>query len=136
MKIGEVAARAALTAKTIRYYEQVGVLPPPERTESGYREYGGDVLERLEFIRAAQAVGLTLAEIRGIIEVRDAGTLPCAHVTELLQRKIHHVDDQMAALRKMRRDLSALVGRSGSLDPQECSNDQSVCRVITSAGAQ
>ncbi len=61
MRIGELAARSGLTAKTIRFYEQAGVLPEPARQPSGYRSYDDTALDRLRFVRAAQAAGLTLA---------------------------------------------------------------------------
>lgn len=133
MKIGEVAHQAGVTAKTIRYYEEVGVLPPPDRSGSGYREYGADISERLEFIRAAQAVGLTLAEIRGVIEVRDGGTLPCSLVISLLTRKTGEIETQIAALQRMRQDVAALLSHAESFSPQECGSDQRVCRIITHA---
>lgn len=117
MKIGEVAHRARGDAKTIRYYEQVGVLSPPDRSRSGYRDYGADVLERLEFIRAAQAVGLTLAEIRGVIEVRNAGTVPCSHVISLLRRKTDEIEIQIAALQRTTTRPSPSSGGSVSSSP-------------------
>lgn len=133
MKIGEVAAAAGVTAKTIRYYEQVGVLPAPARSASGYRDYTGDVLERLAFVRAAQAVGLTLAGIRGVIGVRDGGTLPCSHVLGLLRRKTDEIDAHIEALRRMRPDLTTLIGDAAAFDPQECSSDHEVCWIIARA---
>jgi MerR family transcriptional regulator, copper efflux regulator len=65
MRIGELAAASGVSAKTIRYYEDIAVLDPPARTPSGYRDYTPEATERLAFIRSAQAVGLTLGEIRG-----------------------------------------------------------------------
>lgn len=67
MRIGELAERAGVSAKAIRYYEQIGILTPPERDASGYRAFGEAALGRLGFVRAAQALGLTLGEIRQII---------------------------------------------------------------------
>jgi hypothetical protein len=62
--IGELGKEAGLSAKTIRYYEDIGVIPEPHRTSSGYRDYGEGALDRLRFIKAAQAVGFSLGEIR------------------------------------------------------------------------
>ncbi|HEY6416930.1 MAG TPA: heavy metal-responsive transcriptional regulator [Acidimicrobiales bacterium] len=84
MRIGELAAVGGVTAKTIRYYEDIGVLDPPARTPSGYRNYSRAATDRLGFIRSAQAVGLTLGEIRGILALRDRGTTPCGHVLDLI----------------------------------------------------
>ena len=87
MKISELSRRAGLAATALRYYEKAGLLPPPVRTASGYRTYAPDVVPRLAFIRAAQAVGLTIGEIREIIGIRDLGTAPCGHVLELIERR-------------------------------------------------
>lgn len=131
MNISEVAQQAGVTAKTIRYYEQIGVLPPADRSGSGYREYGEEVLERLEFVRGAQAVGLTLAEIRSVIDVRRGGTRPCSHVVALLTRKTSEIECQIAALQRMREDAAALLAHAASFSPEECGSDQAVCRIIT-----
>ena len=78
MRIGELAAQAGIATKAIRYYEQIGILTPPARTPSGYRSYDQTALGRLGFVRAAQALGLTLGEIRQIIAFRYDGAAPCA----------------------------------------------------------
>ena len=80
MRIGELAEQAGTSTKAIRYYEQIGILTPPARTAAGYRTYDEAAMGRLSFVRAAQAVGLTLAEIRQIIAFRDDGprTWTCA----------------------------------------------------------
>ena len=70
MRIGELAERAGTSVKTIRYYDRVGVLAPSARSASGYRLYSEDALDRYRFVRAAQAVGLRLGEIREIIALR------------------------------------------------------------------
>jgi MerR family transcriptional regulator, copper efflux regulator len=82
MRIGELAERSGVSAKTIRYYEDIGLLPAPARLASGYRDYEPSTLDRLAFIRAAQAVGLSLGEIRGIVALRDEGQTPCGHVLD------------------------------------------------------
>ena len=86
MRIGELAEQAGISTKAIRYYEQIGILAPPARTTSGYRAYDHAALGRLGFVRAAQALGLTLGEIRQIIAFRDQGAAPCSHVAALLPR--------------------------------------------------
>lgn len=82
MRIGELARRSGLATTALRYYDKAGLLPASTRTASGYRAYDPDVLPRLAFIRSAQAVGLSLREIREVIGIRDLGTAPCAHVLE------------------------------------------------------
>ncbi len=90
MRIGELARQSGVPATALRYYEQLGLLPEPGRTESGYRVYGEEAVDRLAFIRAAQAVGLTLAEVRQVLGVRDAGEAPCRVVTDLIDHR--HAD--------------------------------------------
>ena len=92
MRIGELAEQADISTKAIRYYEQIGILAPPARTASGYRAYDQAALGRLGFVCAAQAVGLTLGEIRQIIAFRDNGQAPCAHVSDVLQRHAADLD--------------------------------------------
>jgi MerR family transcriptional regulator, copper efflux regulator len=105
VRIGELAARAGISTKAIRYYEQIGILTPPARTASGYRAYDQTALGRLGFVRAAQALGLTLGEIRQIIAFRDGGAAPCAHVTALLQQRAAELGARIAELQQLRGEL-------------------------------
>ena len=132
MRIGELARRAGLSTKTLRYYESIGVLPEPDRTDSGYRDYPGSALEVLHFVRSAQAVGLSLGEIRGILAYRDRGETPCGHVLELIRRRAAEIDDQIARLEGMRAELRRLEGRARTLRPEECSPAE-ICHVIPRA---
>jgi MerR family copper efflux transcriptional regulator len=120
MRIGELADRAGVPVKTIRYYEDIGVLAPPARSSSGYRDFDDDVLDRLAFIRSAQAVGLSLGEIRGIVALRDDGETPCAHVLELLRARSTEIDRRISELRALQRELKRLVARAQGLDPADC----------------
>ena len=71
MRIGQLAARTAIPVRTIRFYEHAGLLPAPHRTPGGYRAYDEDAVTRLRFVRSAQALGLSLAEIADVLRVRD-----------------------------------------------------------------
>ena len=71
VKIGELADLACVSAKTVRYYESIGLLAEPARTASGYRDYDSDAVQRLRFVRDAQATGLSLAEIASVLELKD-----------------------------------------------------------------
>src|SRR5260370_16083189 len=97
MRIGEVAGRAGVPAKTIRFWEDQHLLPPPGRTPAGYRDYGPAILERLAFIRHSQAAGLTLEHIRQVLDIPDSGQPPCGHVTGLIARRPGELDTQPAA---------------------------------------
>jgi MerR family Zn(II)-responsive transcriptional regulator of zntA len=129
MQIGEVAERVGLATSAIRFYEEQGLIPEPERTASGYRDYDPAVVERIEFIRAGQAVGLTLRQLHQVLEIRDRGEAPCQHVTELVDARIREVDQRITDLKKLRRDLDALRERAADFDPADCS-PESVCRIL------
>src|SRR6266403_1817154 len=101
MQIGELASRSGISTKTIRYYEDIGLLPPPPRSPSGYRDYDTSTLDRLAFVRAAQAVGLSLGEIRGIVALRDEGQTPCGHVLDLLRTRSAELDRRITELRAL-----------------------------------
>jgi DNA-binding transcriptional MerR regulator len=97
LRIGELAAASGLTRDALRYYERQGLLPRSPRTSGGFREYDGAAVERLRFIKQAQAHGLTLREIRDLVSHQsDAGRTRCRHVRDLLARKL----TQMEARRK------------------------------------
>ena len=129
MQIGEVAQKVGLATSAIRFYEEKGLIPRPERSESGYRDYDPAVVDRLVFIRAGQAVGLTLAELGQVLQIRDRGDSPCRHVTELLDTRIDDVDERIEDLRRLRRDLVSLRDQATNLDPADCP-PESVCRII------
>lgn len=129
MRIGELADRASVSTKTIRYYESVGLVPEPVRTASGYRDYDESAAERLRFIRDAQATGLSLAEIQSVLELKDAGRNSCAHTKSLLDRHLAELDAQIARLVAARAELVQLAARAGELDPADCT-DANRCQVI------
>lgn len=130
MRIGALADRSGLTTKTIRYYESIGLIDEPERTPSGYRDYGEAAVERLRFIRDAQASGLSLCEVQSILELKDAGARSCDHTIALLQRHIADIDHHIARLQVARSELVALAERAGRLDPADCT-DPNRCQVIS-----
>jgi DNA-binding transcriptional MerR regulator len=134
VRIGELARRTGLTTKTIRFYEQAGVLPEPERQPSGYRDYDESALARLRFVRAAQAAGLTLAEIRQVIDVREQTGPPCRHVAELLDAHAADLDRRIDQLTALRDEVRHLRHRADRLDPASCAA-AAVCHVIPTSAA-
>jgi DNA-binding transcriptional MerR regulator len=129
MKIGEVAERTGTTTKTIRYYESIGLLPEPTRTDAGYRDYDDGAVDRLRFVRQAQSSGLSLTEIRSVLELKDAGARSCEHTTALVERHLAEIDDQIARLRAARAELETLAARAAGLDPADCT-DPNRCQVL------
>lgn len=112
VRIGELAASVPVPAKTIRYYEHIGLLPPAERRANGYRAYDESALPRLRFVKAAQAVGFRLQEIKEILALRDRGEAPCAHVLDLVDRRTRDIDERIASLQRMQDDLRRLAARA------------------------
>ena len=129
MRIGELTERSGVPSTALRYYEQAGLLPAPSRTSSGYRIYDTDVLPRLKFIKAAQAVGLSLSDIREILQIRDSGRAPCRHVISLLQQRRAEIAARIRELSQLERDLAQLGTAGKDLDPAQC-DPSGICGVI------
>jgi MerR family copper efflux transcriptional regulator len=119
-QIGQLARRVGVSAKAIRYYEQVGLVPEPVRSKSGYRLYGVEDEERLRFICTARRTGFTLGEIKEILGLRDRGTTPCDYVRTAIRRHLGELDRQIAELRQLKRELKNLerVGNSVRAEPE------------------
>jgi DNA-binding transcriptional MerR regulator len=100
------------------------------QAEVGYRVYTDAALARLAFVRAAQAVGLTLGEIREVVAFRDRGETPCAHVVALVERREAELVERIGEMQRLHVEPEALVERARTLDPHDCSQDD-VCRIIT-----
>lgn len=108
MKIGQLARQTGLTTKTIRYYEQRGLLPPPERSATGYRLYSKRDVERLEFIRKAKRLGLSLDDVGDILTLHSKHQPACVHVLALLDQKLAYLDNLLESLHEFRNELSQL----------------------------
>ncbi len=115
MKIGELAREAGTTVKTIRFYEDAGLLPAAPRTESGYRIYGTDDVDRLGFIRKAKRLSMSLEEIRGVLQLSDRDEPTCVHVRALLDEKIGRLEQAVRDLQELRVELTALRDQAGAM---------------------
>jgi len=129
MKIGELARRGATTAKTIRFYEQAGLLPAPARTPAGYRDYGFEFVERLEFVRRAQSAGLSLREVRQVLAIADRGDAPCEHVVGILQARLDQLRATLAELSSLETHLVALLDHAHTAEPVQ---EAGVCWILES----
>lgn len=129
MRIGELAEKARMKPSTLRYYEERGLLQPPERTQAGYRSYGEETVQRLAFIERARTAGLTLAQTGAILDVRDAGGSPCAHVRDVLDRRLAAIDEQLAQLSTLRESIAALREHAARTPPEACT-PESVCQYL------
>ena len=111
MLAGEVAKALGVGVQTLHYYEREGLIPAPPRSAAGYRLYPPDLVERVAFVRKAQALGLPLAEIREVLSLAALGTSPCGRVQAALAEKLAEVDQRLQELQSFRDDLAALVAR-------------------------
>jgi DNA-binding transcriptional MerR regulator len=129
MKIGQLAERTGVSAKAIRYYEQIGVLPQARREPNGYRVYETAAADRIGFIQDAQSAGMSLLEIQMILDLRDHGESTCGHVIASLQTHLAEVDRQMDDLERTRQRLEEIIRRAQRLDPADC-DDPNRCQTI------
>jgi DNA-binding transcriptional MerR regulator len=102
MKIGQVAREAGVSVDTVRFYERVGVVPAPARTESGYRDYEADVVERIRLTRRLQAIGFTLGDTVDALKAHDAGDATCESERWRLDAVLARVDAKLAELTALR----------------------------------
>lgn len=109
LKIGEVAKLSGIGIEALRFYERSGLLGRPGRTASGYRLYDGEALNRLAFIKRAQALGFTLDEIKQIIAEKESGKSPCAEVREIVRLRLQELDERMAQMRRYRKELGVAL---------------------------
>ena len=129
MRIGDLASQTGLSTDAIRYYEKEGLLPAPKRADNGYRDYGPEVVDDLEFIRKARVVGLRLNDIREVLDIVSGGSPPCDHVRSVVWKRLEDVDRKLAELKALRATLRrSLVRLEGEPADAGCR-----CAVIESA---
>ena len=119
MRIGEVARSVGIGVETIRFYERKGLIHEPPRRSSGYRQYAAGAVRRLRFIRRAKELGFTLAEIKGLLELRAEREAHCADVRLELEAKVVDMEKRIADLHHMKRALREFSRTCESSDPQE-----------------
>ena len=123
LTIGTLARRTGTKVQTIRYYEQIGLMPEPGRTAGGQRRYGDGELDRLAFIRHARQLGFTLDAIRELLDLSDHPEKSCQEADQIARRQLRQVEQRMARLEALRTELQRMV--------QECSGgNTSDCRVL------
>jgi MerR family Zn(II)-responsive transcriptional regulator of zntA len=111
MLIGELARVAGMTVEGVRFYERSGLLVPAGRSRGGYRLYGPEAQERLAFVRQAQAVGLSLEEIRRVVALSEGGVRPCKEVQAFMRARVADIDRRQRELRALRRRLTETLAR-------------------------
>jgi DNA-binding transcriptional MerR regulator len=134
MRIGELGERVGVNPKTIRYYEQIGLLPEPARLPSGYRSYAEDDVARLVFIKTAQRLGITLDEIGEILALREGGRRPCGYVRGVLRRQVTELDQRIGELDRLRQELVRLDALADAMAAEAGEADEAICPVIQGGG--
>jgi len=127
--IRELSHRTNVPAKTIRYYEEIGLLAPARRSANGYRRYDEKDAERLGFIYSARTLDFSVTKIAQILAVRDRHEPPCQHVMDLIRAHMDEVEVRLRELQKLKRDLAALY-QAGQDLPQDVQMRACVCHLI------
>lgn len=131
--IGDLAEQTGVAPPTIRYYESIGLLNAPSRTQAGYRRYTQAAIDELRFIRKAQALGFSLEEIGGILTLSRSGNTPCSHVLSLAQQHLAAVDERIAQLQKFRTQLATELEKWNGTNTATCAG---LCQIIATADAE
>jgi MerR family mercuric resistance operon transcriptional regulator len=115
---GALAAHTGCNIETIRYYERIGLLPPPPRSAGGHRLYGRDLVKRLTFVRRSRDLGFTLEEIRELLRLVGGGTYTCGEVEQLARDHVREIRSKIADLRRLQRVLEMMAAQcSGGAVP-------------------
>lgn len=123
LSIGILGKRTGTKVQTIRYYEQIGLMPEPDRTEGGQRRYGDVELDRLAFIRHSRELGFSLEAIRELLDLSDSPERSCARVDAVAQRQLKEVEARIARLEALRAELRRMIN--------ECNSDRVAdCRIL------
>ena len=125
--IGQVTNLSGIPIRTIRYYESLGLVESSGRTEGGFRQFSTDVLTRLAFIKRAQSLGLSLEEIRDILQVYDQGQPPCGEIKEKLEEKLSQIDSQITQLLTLRAEIGELLDGWNNKAIQQ---EDTICPII------
>lgn len=127
MKIGELAKRSGTNAETVRYYERIGILPQPARTDSNYRDYGPGEVERLAFIRHARSLGFDLNDIRSLVDLAEQPERDCEQADLIASRHLEAVEGKIRKLTSLRDELLSMIAA--------CQGGRSVhCKILQALG--
>jgi DNA-binding transcriptional MerR regulator len=135
MKIQELAQVTGVSAKTIRYYEEIGLLPEPARTENNYRQYDESDAERLRLIVGARRLDLSLEEIREVLALRERREAPCRALLERLERKADEIAERIRELKRLERDLRELHALGLTFPTDDVDGKQCVCHLVSERAA-
>lgn len=130
MQINQLAQRVNLSSKTIRYYESIGLLPPPRRLPNGYRDYAETDVERVRFVAAARDLGFSLDDIGEILDLRDRREAPCRVVLDLLQQRADEIKQRIADLQQLEAELRELRRLGLTYPTDDVDGKNCVCHLV------
>jgi DNA-binding transcriptional MerR regulator len=135
MQIKELARQTNLSSKTIRYYEEIGLLPPPSRLSNGYRDYGEGDVERVKFVVGARNLDFSLDDIDEILALRDKREAPCRVVLDMIQNRAEEISQRIVELQQLEDDLRELhkLGQTFPMDDVDGKN--CVCHLVSERAA-
>jgi len=131
MKIQDLSQSTGVSAKTIRYYEEIGLLPAPSRAENNYRQYGQQDVERLRLVAGARRLDLSLDDIQEIIALRDHREAPCRVLLERLEHKAKEISERILALQQLERELRALHEIGLTFPTDDVDGKHCVCHLVS-----
>ena len=130
MEIRELSKLTNVPAKTIRYYEEVKLLPSPNRKPNGYRDYTESDVDRLKLVAGARRLDFSLAEIKEILDLRDRGIAPCSVLLDLLDRKAEEISQRIIELKQMQEDLKQLYSLGAIFPTDDVEGKNCVCHLV------
>lgn len=131
MRIREFAQLTGLPAKTIRYYESIGILSPPARAANGYREYSEKDLARGRFVAGIRSLNLSLEEIREILAMQDRREAPCRTLLNLIEQRADLIQERIRLLRQMEADLRRLHGLGLTFPTDDIDGKNCICHLVS-----
>lgn len=131
MKIQELSQQTGVSAKTIRYYEEIGLIPQPARGENNYRRYEERDAERLRLVAGARRLDLSLDEIREILDLRDRREAPCRVLLERLENKADEIAERIRSLQQMERELRELHTLGLTFPTDDVDGKDCVCHLVS-----
>ena len=131
MQINQLAILTSVSPKTIRYYEEIGLLPAPSRTENNYRQYDEQDMDRLRLVAGARRLDLSLEEIREILDLRDRREAPCRVLLERLEHKADEIAERILALKQMERELRHLHKLGLTFPTDDVEGKHCVCHLVS-----
>jgi len=131
MKIQEFSQQTGLSAKTIRYYESIGILPSPRRAPNGYREYDEQYLERARFVAGVRSLDLSLDEIAEILSMQDRREAPCRTLLNLIEQKADQIEERIRLLVQMEGDLRQLHKLGLTFSTDDIDGKDCICHLVS-----